>query len=153
MMSTPTVSRPADLCIEELTARFETGTLPDGDLTHRDHVRVAWELLCRNPLGLALHRMVDGVQALAARRGQPNLYHETITTFYLLAIADARARAPQEQTFTEFEQQNASILGKSRQFLLRYYTEETLDSSDARSSFLLPERLPRLDTPGLTSSS
>ena len=61
MMSTPAVSRPADLGIEELTARFETGTLPDGDFTHRDHVRVAWELLRRYPLGLALHRMVDGV--------------------------------------------------------------------------------------------
>lgn len=153
MMSTPTVSRPADLGIEELTARFETGTLPDGDFTHRDHVRVAWELLRRYPLGLALHRMVDGVQALAGQRGLPDLYHETITTFYLLAIADARAQAPEEQTFIEFEQQHSSILGKSRQFLLGFYSAEILDSVAARSSFLLPERLPHLVTPGLTSSS
>ena len=152
-MDATTVSSPADLDIGELTDRFETGTLPDGDFTHRDHVRVAWKLLCRYPLGLALHRMIDGVQALAEQRGLPDLYHETITTFYLLAIADARARAPQEQTFTEFEQQNASILGKSRQFLLGFYSEETLASREARGSFLLPERLPHLVTQDLTSSS
>jgi hypothetical protein len=152
-MDTTAVSSPAELDIEELTACFETGTLPDGDFTHRDHVRTAWELLRRYPLGLALHRMVDGVQALAEQRGLPDLYHETITTFYLLAIADARAHAPAEQTFTEFEEQHSSILGKSRQFLLGFYSAESLDSVAARTSFLLPERLPHLVTPGLTSSS
>ena len=152
-MDTTTVSSPAELDIEELAASFETGTVPPGDFTHRDHVRVAWELLRRYPLGLALHRMIDGVQALGEQRGLPNLYHETITTFYLLAIADARARAPEEQGFTEFEQQHASILGKSRQFLLGFYSEETLASREARSSFLLPERLPHLVTQDLRSSS
>ena len=131
---------PADLTIEELTSRFEAGTLPAGDFTHRDHVRVGWELLRRHPLGIALQKTIAGVQMLAQQRGLPDLYHETITTFYILAIADSRAQAPVGESFSEFERRQPALLGKSRPFLLSYYSAERLDSDGARSSFLLPER-------------
>ena len=133
----------ADLGVGELTDAFEAGRVPDGDFTHADHVRVGWELLRRYPLGLALDRVTRGIRALAGQRGADGLYHATITTFYLLAIADGVARRPGHGGFEAFAAANPDLLGPGRAFLLAYYSPETLAGEIARRQFVLPERLPR----------
>ena len=132
----------AELGVGERTDAFEAGRVPDGDFLHADHVRVGWELLRRYPLGLALDRVTRGIRALARRRGADGLYHATITTFYLLAIADRVARRPGDGGFEAFAAANPDLLGPSRAFLLSYYSAETLDGEVARGQFVLPERLP-----------
>jgi hypothetical protein len=132
----------AELSEQELARAFEAGRVPDGDFTHRGHVRVAWELLRRCPLGLALDQVIHGSQTLARHRGLPDLYHATITTFYVLAIADRLARGDDVDGFEAFAVAHPELLGPSRDFLLGYYRAETLDAGAARQRFFLPERLP-----------
>ena len=135
------MSALADLDVEELTDAFEAGRLPDGDFEHADHVRVAWALLERYPLGKALDRVTEGIRALADQRGLPGLYHATITTFYVLAIADRMAGEAGDD-FESFAAANPELLGPSRAFLEGYYSPETLDGARAHREFVLPERLP-----------
>jgi len=141
------------LSISELTSLFEAGQLPDGPFTHRDHVRVAWKLLRHYPLGLALHHMTEGVKTLAHQRDVPDLYHSTITTIYVLAIAERITGSEGLDDFEAFAAEYPELLGPSRQFLLGFYTAETLDSSRARDEFVLPERRPVKLEPSLTFSS
>jgi hypothetical protein len=136
---------PTELTTGELTTLFERGEMPDVDFTHRDHVRVAWELLGRYSLATALDRMTSGVQTLARQRGVPGLYHETITTFYMLAVADARSQLPTDERFSSFAEQHPALLGNSSDFLIGFYRPETLDSVRARQSFVVPERIPSPD--------
>jgi hypothetical protein len=137
----------------DLTSLFEAGRMPPGDFKHRDHVGVGWELLNRYPLGLALHHMTDGVRTLARQRGLSDLYHATITTFYMLDIADCHGRLPGSRDFAAFSASHPILLVDSREFLLGYYTPETLDSARARDEFVLPERLPAKGLEELRSSS
>ncbi len=136
------MTAPAGLDEKELTDAFEAGRLTEGDFTHADHVRVGWELLRRYPLGVALEQVSRGIQTLARQRGADGLYHATITTFYLLAIADRMARDDGDAGYQAFAAANPDLLGPSRAFLLAYYSPETLDGEGARRRFVLPERLP-----------
>jgi hypothetical protein len=136
------MSALAEIDERELTDAFEAGQVPDGDFKHADHVRVAWELLRRYPLGSALDRVSRGIHALAQQRGLPGLYHATITTFYVLAIADRGARAGGADDFETFAARHSDLLGPSRAFLGGYYSPETLDGEQARRQFVMPERLP-----------
>lgn len=135
----------AEIGERELTDAFEAGQVPDGDFTHADHVRVAWELLRRYPLGAALDQVTRGIQALAEQRGLPGLYHATITTFYVLAIAERKADDGETEEFATFAAGHPELLGPSRAFLGGYYSTEILDDERARRDFVLPDRLPSSD--------
>ena len=135
------MSALAEIDERQLTDAFEAGSVPDGEFTHADHVRVAWELLRRYPLGLALDQVTRGIRTLAQQRGLPGLYHATITTIYVLAVADRRARAGGADDFATFAAMHPDLLGPSRAFLGGYYSAETLDGECARREFVLPERL------------
>ena len=136
------MSALAELDERQLTDAFVAGQVPDGDFEHADHVRVAWELLRRYPRGLALDEVTRGIRRLADQRGLPGLYHATITTFYVLAIADRMGGDGEETGFEEFATANPGLLGPSRDFLTGYYSPETLDGEEARRGFVLPERTP-----------
>ena len=136
------MSARAELDEQRLTDAFEAGRLPDGEFAHADHVRVAWELLRRYPLGRALDEVTRGIRTLAEQRGANDLYHATITSFYVLAIADRMARDDGDGSFARFAAANPELLGPSRAFLLEHYSAETLDGDRARRQFVLPERLP-----------
>jgi len=126
---------------EALIAIFEAGDEPPGGFHHREHVRVAWYYLQHAPLPEALVRFSTNLRRFAAARGKPNLYHETITTAYLLLInerldADARALA-----WPAFAARNGDLLTWKPSALDRYYTAETLMSDRARRTFVMPDRL------------
>ena len=141
-MTTVAESTLSTLTTIQLTNLFESGSLPEAPFTHRDHVRVAWQLLERYDLGLALDRMTQGVKVLAKQRGLPDLFHATITTFYMLAIADRISRSSPQLDFDSFALEHESLVSPSRRFLLGFYFAETLDSARARHGFLLPDRVP-----------
>src|SRR2546425_3669799 len=79
--------------MSELICNFERGKLEQ--FHHSDHVRMAFEYLCRYPALEALGRFSDALRRFAAAQGKPNLYHETITWAYVLII---RQRMAQTQT-------------------------------------------------------
>ena len=136
------MSALAEIDERELTDAFEAGRVPDGDFTHADHVRVAWELLRRYPMGRALDQVTQGICALAEQRGLPGLYYATITTFYVLAIAERMGEAGDAGEFEAFAAKNPELLGPSRAFLGGYYSSETLDGERAKRGFVLPDRQP-----------
>jgi hypothetical protein len=69
-----------------LVDSFENGVVPPGGFHHAQHVRVAWYYLRRRPLPEALDRFQTRLRFFAEAQGKPDLYHETITTAYVLLI-------------------------------------------------------------------
>jgi hypothetical protein len=119
---------------EGLVAAFEAGEAPESGFHHSDHVRVAWWYLRRHGLHEALPLFSEALKRFALAQGKPNLYHETITTAYVLLINE-RLDGDRSMTWDEFARRHADLLT-----LDRYYLPETLASERARRTFVLPDR-------------
>jgi hypothetical protein len=126
---------------DALIRTFEAGDEPAGGFHHREHVRVAWYYLHRAPLPEALVRFSTNLRRFAAARGKPNLYHETITTAYMLLINERLDGDARALTWPAFAERNADLLTWKPSALDRYYTPETLMSDRARRIFVMPDRI------------
>jgi hypothetical protein len=126
---------------ETLVRLVEAGEAPPDGFHHRDHVRVAWWYLQHHQLPEALVRFSATLQRFAHARGKPGLYHETITTAYMLLINERLDRSGRDLSWPEFEAANQDLLTWRPSILARYYQEETLSSDRARRVFVMPDRL------------
>lgn len=135
--------QPADSPIsdEALIRTFEAGEEPPGGFHHREHVRVAWCYLQHHSMPEALVRFSESLKRFAAARGKPNLYHETITTAFVLLINERLADGNRACAWPDFAGRNPDLLTWKPSILDRYYRPETLSSDRARRTFLLPDRL------------
>src|SRR5260370_11355343 len=124
---------------DELMKQFEDGATPADPLHHADHVRLAFEYLCRYSVLEALQRFSDALKRFAAA-GKAQLYHETITWAYLLLIRERIARAGRSQTWEEFAERNPDLLIWNGGVLGTLYRQETLDSDLDRHTFILPDQ-------------
>jgi len=123
---------------DRFVAAFRDGSLPGEEFPHREHVRMAWLYLERHPTAEALLHFSADLRRFAAGKGNPALYHETITWAYLLLIAERRAAG---ETYAAFAERNPDLFAWKPSLLERYYRAETLASARARATFLLPDRL------------
>jgi len=126
---------------ESLVAAFEAVKLSGEEFTHVQHVRVAWWYLRRHPFDDALARFKAALQRFAAAHGATAKYHETITVAYMCLIADRLKDAP-ELAWQDFAERNSDLLARSPSILARHYTEETLQSHEAKREFVHPDRHP-----------
>jgi hypothetical protein len=125
---------------EALVRSFEAGEVPEGGFRHAQHVRVAWYYLTRSPLPAALERFCTALKRFAVAQGKPDLYHETVTTAYVLLISERIDRtAPAD--WDSFAAANPDLLRWKPSILERYYTTETLSSNRAKRTFVMPDRL------------
>jgi hypothetical protein len=127
----------------ELIGQFEGGATPADTFHHADHVRLAFEYLCRYTCFEALEKFSAALQRFAAAQGKTQLYHETITWAYLLLIRERIARAGCVQTWEQFAEHNADLLVWKGGLLERFYRKETLASDLARTTFIFPDQVNR----------
>ena len=120
---------------DELLA-LETGKLDPALFPHREHVRLGYEMLGRYPFGEAVARFSRGLRLMAAKRGRPEVYHETITVAFLAVIGERRVRGGHDN-WDDFRENNADLLQKC--CLERWYNAEQLSSDLARRTFCLPQ--------------
>jgi hypothetical protein len=123
---------------DDFVRSFEACTLPNSAFHHRDHVRLAWIYLRRQPPLEALARFTDGLKRFAAFNGHPGLYHETITWAFLFLIHERMADGGEGETWEAFAARNPDLLTWKPSALDRYYDAETLQSERARRRFVLP---------------
>ena len=126
---------------ENLIRLFEAWEVPPGGFHHRDHVRVAWCYLRESALPEALVRFAASLKRFAVAQGKPELFHETITTAYLLLINERLDDGVRELDWEEFAQRNPDLLTWKPSILARYYRQETLASARAKRTFVMPDRL------------
>lgn len=131
----------ATLADDTLLQAFEARRLDPGGFRHRDHVRLAWLLLGREPEAphRALGRFAEGLKGFAAAIGKASLYHETITWAYLLLIRERMARTGPHADFDAFARDNPDLLRWRPGVLDALYRPETLASPLARQVFVLPD--------------
>lgn len=126
--------------ITQLVEAVERCALAPAEFGHHAHITVAIWYLAHLPIDEAGSAMRATIQRFAAHHGHHQLYHETITLFWMrllrhyldanphLSIADATYSALAE-------------LG-SMQPVFRHYSRERLFSDQARREWVAPDLLP-----------
>lgn len=126
---------------DEFLAAFEACTLPRPLWTHEAHVRMAWLYLTRLPFADALERIRGGIRRYNASLGNAAGYHDTITVAYACLLA---ARLAPGEDFAAFGDRNPDLLDRTMSALKRYYSDERLNSAEAREQFVGPDLMTEL---------
>lgn len=105
---------------------------------HAAHVYVGWALTLAYPLDEAIRRFADTLRRLTSSLNNEGKYHETITWFFMILIAERQA-ATQATTWEEFATANHDLLDDSKTLLESHYSPGRLWSDQARQQFLMPD--------------
>jgi hypothetical protein len=123
-----------------LRRRFWDGSLAPADFDHQRHLLLALDSVRRLGPADALAELRSGLQALAARAGRPEGYHETRTQAWLAMVA-ALSRRHAHEPLPRLCERLVDDLGDAH-LLLRHYSQARLDSPEARARFVPPDRAP-----------
>ena len=121
-----------DLNIES----FRRGDFDPSGFTHREHVRMAFEMLRQHNFVHAALHYSEALQAMTQKLGRPEVFHQTITIAFLSLIAE-RLESGSYAEFESFAAVNQDLLHGSA--LSRWYGPEQLARSSARRTFILPD--------------
>jgi hypothetical protein len=121
---------------EEFLAAFEAGQIPNQSFHHRDHLRLAWNQIRRLGMERASESVVVAIKHFAAHHGQANRYHDTMTRFWLRAVAIGINRHP-ELTFESLLATESHLLDKNLPFL--HWSRERMGSEQARRGWVEPD--------------
>jgi hypothetical protein len=137
---------------DEFLTAFEECRIPPELWTHEAHIRMAWLYLRRRPLDEVIPIVRRGITRYAESRGKTGAYHETITVGYLVLIDGRIGRGGAGGTFAEFRERHPDLLDRGLSALLEHYSREVLDSTEARATFVEPDRAPLPRRPGRTEA-
>jgi hypothetical protein len=124
--------------IETLVSGFESCTVED--FKHAAHLVVALWYLARLPEREAFDRMRVGLRRFAAHHGS-NLYHETITLFWLKLVRDFLAREGAGRPLHETANRLVASHTDAR-LIHEYFSAPLLQSDKAKSSWVEPDLKP-----------
>jgi hypothetical protein len=117
-------------------ARFERGDFDPSAFSHREHVRLGFEMLRRYSFPEAALRFSKALRSMTQRIGKPQIFHQTITIAFLSLIAEGLAAA-EYADFESFAAAHPQLMDKSA--LARWYGPERLATEAARQTFVLPD--------------
>jgi hypothetical protein len=121
---------------EEFLAAFEEGRIANQSFHHRDHLRLAWIQIRRLGLERASESITAAIRHFAAHHGQANRYHDTMTRFWLHAVAIGIDRHP-DLTFDDLLAAESHLLDKNLPFL--HWSRQRMSSDDARGHWIEPD--------------
>lgn len=137
-MSAAIAEQLAPVYLPDVSA-FEAGTIDAERFDHRAHLHVGWCYLRQYPLAEAIVRFTSALRALTVRLGAEGKYHETISWFFLILIAERMAEVSVGD-WEAFRKANRDLFGNAGELLRRHYSPERLASERARERFVLPDR-------------
>ena len=130
-----------DAEVAALVAAFENATISSSEFTHIAHIAVALSYLNEMPPDAALARMREKIRGFAAHHGVGNLYHETLTTFWM-KLLDHVGRN-QNVGLPLYRRINVIVAQwGTRRPIDAHYTPELITSQAARETWIPPDRLP-----------
>jgi hypothetical protein len=117
---------------------FEAGDFDAATFSHRAHVYVAWCYLQQHDLPESIRRFTAALRRFTKSVGQSHKYHETISWFFMILVAERRLGAAADDWLL-FEKENQDLLQHGGQLVRRYYSQALLDSERAKRQYLLPD--------------
>ena len=124
----------------DLAKRMESGDFPNAEFHHEQHLQLAWHYLRTYERRAAIERMRATIRNFAGGLGHPEKYHDTATIAWMRLVEAALRCSPQIGDFAAFLTAHAWLRG--RDALLAFYSQERLDSPQARAQWVDPDLRP-----------
>ncbi len=121
---------------ERFLAAFEAGTIANQDFHHRDHLRLAWIQIRLLGVERSADAVASGIRRFAAHHGHGDRYHETMTRFWVRAVALGINRHP-TLAFDDLLASEPHLLDKNLPY--RHWSRERMGSEKARSEWVDPD--------------
>jgi hypothetical protein len=121
---------------EQFVAAFEAGQIANHDFHHCDHLRLAWVQIRRLGLERASDSVTVAIRQFAAHHGHADRYHDTMTRFWLRAVAIGIHHHP-DLTFEGLLAAEPHLLDKSLPF--SHWSRERMGSDAARQHWVEPD--------------
>src|SRR5262245_45280532 len=122
---------------QEFLEAFERLDIAKKDFHHGDHLRLAWACLRNANESDALARVRAAIRRFAEKHGVPQLYHETITRFWVSQVAAAMRAAEAAEDFGALAAHSPDLLDKG--LVRRRYRPETLAGERAKTTWVEPD--------------
>jgi hypothetical protein len=142
MSTAPACDDGPALDLEAHIRAFEAGEIRPDEFDHEAHVRVVWCYLQQFPVAVTIARFTSALRTLTVRFDMPQKYHETISWFFIIEIADRVARSA-SRNWEGFRRENRDLVENSSVLLKQHYSSDRLKSTDARQRFVLPDLIPQ----------
>jgi hypothetical protein len=131
----------SDTEIAALVSAFENATIPASEFTHAAHIAVALSYLATFSPEQALERMREKIRAFAAHHRVGNLYHETLTTFWMRLLEHVAGTSDVDLPL--WRRINLIVEDwTKRRPVEAHYSTELIKSQAARDKWIPPDRLP-----------
>ena len=129
--------------IEDVVRSFENATVSRDAWKHAEHLTLALHYLCHHDLETATEKMRNGIFKLLGAFGvdltKEMPYHETMTVFWMRAVADFNASKNGDSLL---DKANELVAGYDKDYPLKFYSREYLFSDEARAAFIEPDLKP-----------
>lgn len=123
--------------IAEIVRRFEDATISRDDWKHAEHLTVALHYLCLHDIETATDKMRDGIfkllKAFEVDLSKEMPYHETLTVFWMRAVADFNASKNGDSLL---DKANGLVASYDKDYPMKFYSREYLFSDEARARFV-----------------
>ncbi len=127
--------------VAALVTGFENASIPASEFTQAAHIAVALSYLNALPPEQALARMREKIRAFATHHGVSNLYHETLTMFWMKLLD--HVAGTYDVDLPLFRRINLIVARwGTRAPIDAHYTRELITSPAARERWVSPDRLP-----------
>ena len=117
---------------------FEALRIDPETFNHAAHMFVAWSYLLKYDLATSIQRYRETLQRLTRKFGVPGKFHETITWFYMIVIAE-RMADQDDDNWQDFVSAHPDLFTREPSLISRFYSDELIASDRARQTFLLPQ--------------
>ena len=102
---------------------------------HAEHIRIAWLYLVEYGATEGDERFRAALRRYTQSIGADSKYHETITSFFLVEIVNRLDGSD----WAGFKATNADLFD-AKALLQAHYPAEVLDSAEARTRYIAPDR-------------
>jgi hypothetical protein len=130
-----------DAEVAALVHAFETASIPAAEFTHVAHIAVALTYLAELPPDQALERMRKKIRTFAAHHGVHDLYHETLTTFWMRLLHHLACSCNADLPLWRRINLIVARWG-TRAPVDAHYSPALIKSTSARQHYVPPDRLP-----------
>ena len=122
----------------DLVRAFEDATIPHDEWKHAEHLIVALYYVSHYDVETAIEKMRSGILNLLASGFKVDLtkempYHETITVFWIRAVADFHASSNGKPIREKIAEMTERF---DKDHVLKFYSRDRLFSNEARAKFI-----------------
>jgi hypothetical protein len=112
----------------------------DKHFGHREHLHLAWSAVHAHGSAEAGDHVVSFIKEVAAEHGGPQLYNETMTRFWVWAVATAIERCRHGDDFDALLEEHPQLTDKRLPW--RHWSDELLRSARAKARWVDPDLAP-----------